>query len=180
MMRLESRQVTQLSDGHFMVHGVSDAAITVMWNRMSRPQKEEFEIAYGVESAFDKFREEIRHASHKVACYCGCDLTCIIWSDWADIGNVGRIRTVGCVCSDFAYRHPMNFCKHSKEVRDIFLRGEPKGKNGAKEIYVMITETFKSSRKWAVKFCGCEEAYLAKCNGHDFVVYRFVQREVEE
>lgn len=163
-----------LSDGHYMVHKVTDEMISVMWSKMSRPQREEFEILYGEEEAFDGFKTEIKDANHSAAFFCGMELTCLIWADWGEIGGMGRVRTMGCVCSDFALKHTINFVRHSKEVRDAFMLLEP---SNVHEIYVFITETFKQSRNWAVRVCGFKEHCRAKAKGEEFVCYKHVLGE---
>lgn len=175
MIRIESNPVTPLSDGHFMVHSVKEMTCSVMWAKMSAPQRHEFEILYGEEGAFDGFKNEILESPHREAFYCGCDLTCLMWAGWSKVGGEsGKLRTLGCVCSEWALRHPLNFCKHSKEVRDAFMRGEP---DDVREIYVFIDDTFKSSKNWAARICGLKEYSMAKANGSDFVCYRHVLGE---
>ena len=163
----------RLSDGHYMVNRITDEMISVMWARMSRLQKEEFELLYGEDEAFECFKGEIRHSEHQAAFFNGSEITCLMWSDWADVKGVGEhLRTLGCVCSDWAFKHPLNFCKHSCEVRDAFMLMEPPE---VKEIYVFITKHFSQSRKWAAKICGCKELIEVrggKGNG-SFMMYRY-------
>lgn len=164
----------RLSDGHYMVNKVSDTTSSLMWTKMSRSQKEEFEILYGVDKAEEMFKKEIEEAEHKAAFFCGTDLTCLMWSGWGNVGGMGRVRTLGCVCSDWALHHALNFCKHSKEVRDAFMLFEP---SDVRDIYVFITKTFRSSREWAVRICNVREHCRVKANGEEFVCYRHVLGE---
>ena len=160
-----------LSGGHFMVRDVTDMMIDLVWHRMSAPQIEEFEILYGKEEARSCFGAEIRASEHKAAFFRGGELTCLMWSGWGQVAGMGRVRTLGCVCSDFAIHHSVEFCKHSKEVCEAFMLDEPPD---VKEIYVFITETFKQSRNWAVRFCGFKEDCVAAANGGRFVCYKHV------
>lgn len=167
--------VLHLSDGHYMVNHVTDSMIAMMWHSMSDPQKEEFEILYGEGKGFDGMKEEIRSSDHAVAFFCGLQLTCIMWAQWQDQEGIKEhARTLGCVCSDFALKHTVNFVKHSKECRDAFMLTEPKEVD---EIYVFITEHFKSSREWAVRVCGLKEVCKATANGGHFVCYKHVVGE---
>jgi len=164
--------VFHLSDGHYMVNHVTDCMITVMWSLMSEPQREEFEILYGKGRGFGGMRREIRESDHAVAFFCGGKITCLMWAAWQDQDGIKEhARTLGCVCSDYALKHTINFVKHSKECRDAFMLTEPPE---VSEIYVFITEHFKSSREWAVRVCGFKEVCKATANGGHFVCYRHV------
>ena len=166
--------IFRLSDCHYMVNRITDEMLSLMWERMSDKQREEFEIVYGKDRAEEMFGAEVRHADHAAAFFCGTDMTCIMWTEWIRIGgfNDGKsVRVLGCVCSDFAIKHTINFVKHSKEVRTAFELMEP---SGVHEIYVMITEDFKQSRNWAVKVCGFNECCLVNANGKKFVMCKHI------
>lgn len=161
--------VTPLSDGHYMVNMVTDEMINLMWKLISRPQRAEFETVYGKESAFEGFRCEIHEADHSAAFFCGTKITCLMWTTWCHHTGINEhARTLGCVCSDFALKHTINFVKHSAEVRDAFMMNEPPE---VSEVYVFIADDFKSSKEWAVRVCGFKKVCMASANGGDFVCY---------
>lgn len=161
--------ILRLSCGFYMVNHVTDSMISLMWNEMSEPQKEEFEIQYGKDKAFYGMKEEINGSEHAVAFFDGIKLACIMWADWREHGGIGRVRTLGCVCSRYAQRHTLSFVKHSKECRDAFMLTEP---SEVSELYVFITESFSCSRNWAVRVCGMKEFCRATANGESFICYR--------
>lgn len=164
--------IFRMSDGHYMVNRVTDEMLSVMWTRMSQPQKDEFAVMYGAEGAERGFRNEVKSADHAAVFFCGTDITCIMWAVWSKVGGIeGRVRVLGCVCSDFAIKRTINFIKHSAEVRSAFELMEP---SDVKELYVFITKVFKQSRNWAVRVCNFKEAGMAKANGEEFAVYRHV------
>lgn len=174
IMAYNHPNIFHLSNGHYMVNEVTDAMISLMWTSMSRKQSEEFERVYGVENAREMFEKEIRHADHSAAFFCGQYLTCIMWGDWTEIGGLGRKRVLGCVCSDFAVKHTLNFVKHSKEVRDAFMLMEPCEVN---EIYVFIADDFVQSKNWAVRVCGMKEVGDATFGTEKFKAYIHVRGE---
>lgn len=164
--------VFHLSGGHYMVNHVTDEMMSVMWVRMSQPQKDEFAVMYGADGAEQGFRTEVRSADHAAAFFCCSDLTCIMWATWSSVRGIeGRVRILGCVCSDYAIRKTINFVRHSVEVRSAFELMEP---GDVKELYVFITKVFKQSRNWAVRVCNFKEVGMAKANGEEFAVYRHV------
>lgn len=164
-------EIFHLSDGHYMVNRISDEMLSLMWNRMSAQQRREFEIVHGAKKAERGFRLEVRTSDHAVAFFCGQELTCMMWAHWGNVGGKGRVRILGCVCSDFAVRHTVNFVKHSKEVRTAFEITEPKE---VSELYVFIDGTFEQSRNWAVRVCGFKPDGMATANGESFAVYKHV------
>lgn len=162
--------VLHLACGFYMVNHVTKHMIDYMWHEMSIPQKEEFEIAYGKDNAYDGYCKEIKSSDHAVAFYDGTQLACLMWAHWRDHEGIGRCRTLGCVCSSYAFRHTMSFVRNSKQCRDAFMLTEPAS---VSEIYVFITDTFTSSRNWAVRVCGLKEFCKAESeSGDKFVCYR--------
>lgn len=159
-----------LSCGFYMVNHVTEEMMSLMWSEMSEPQRNEFEIQYGKEEAFNGMCEEIRGAEHAVAFFDGISLACLMWADWREHEGLGRVRTLGCVCSRYAQRHTLAFVRHSKECRDAFMLTEPPE---VSELYVFITASFSCSRKWAVRVCGLKEYCTATANGESFVCYRY-------
>lgn len=159
----------RLSCGFYMVNHISTEMMSLMWSEMSRQQKEEFEIQYGKDGAYEGMCSEIREADHAVAFFDGLKLACLMWANWQTHEGIGTVRTLGCVCSQYAVRHTMSFVRHSKECRDAFMLTEPPD---VSELYVFITESFSCSRNWAVRVCGLKEYCKATANGESFVCYR--------
>lgn len=168
---ISSTGIVHLSDGHYMVNHVSDEMLSLMWSKMSSPQRSEFEAVHGEKNAERGFRLEVRTSDHAVAFFCGKELTCIMWAHWQNVGGRGRVRVLGCVCSDFAIRHTVNFVKHSKEVMEAYEMNEPED---VTELYVFIADSFKQSRNWAVRVCGFKPEGMATANGEKFAAYRHV------
>lgn len=170
--------IFHLSDGLYMVNHITGAMASWIWNSMDANQKEEFEIIYGVDDAFNGFVSEIRASDHCAAFFDCTEICCMMWAGWQKVPVFGnrRVRTLGCVCSEYAKKHMFKFVKHSKECRDAFELMEPKE---ATEIYVFITESFKQSREWAIRICGLK--HECSCVGGklagDFVCYKHVYGE---
>lgn len=161
-------EVVHLSDGHYMVNHITDEMLSLMWSKMSAPQRQEFEIVHGVKKAERGFRLEVKTSDHAVAVFCGQELACMIWAHWQTVGGLGRVRVVGCVCSDYAFRHTVNFVKHSKEVMDAY---EMKETSDVTKLYTFVTDSFKQSRNWVVRACGFKPEGMATANGEKFAMF---------
>lgn len=159
-----------LSDGYYLIRRISDNMIRLQWEKMSAPQREEFEILYGKDKAFECFRGEIKTSSNTAAVFNGRELVGLLFSDYANVKGFGRVRALGCVCNtEWCEKHKVDFCKHCKELFEAFALFEPED---AEEMCVFITSKFKESRKWAVKFCGMKEHIDIVCNGESFKMYK--------
>jgi hypothetical protein len=154
----------------YLVPRVTTEMMRVMWSSMSEPQREEFRTIYGERYAELFFYKEIRDAEHSAAIFVGPQLACLMWTGWSAGKNGKRLRTMGCVCSEYAIRNPVGFVKRTRAGRDAFLMSEPPD---VEEVFVCIDGTFQQSRNWAVRVCDFREYCRLMVNGKEVVCYHY-------
>ena len=170
-----TQSVVHLTGGFFMINHISPEMARNMWYEITDEQRAEFTAIYGSEANGKTGLEmEILKADHCAAFYNCMTLVGLMWAGWEDVGEFGRIRTLGCVTTKRMREKGFAFARHSDEMRDAFELYEPPE---ATELYVAIQKSYRQSMEWCVRMCKFTQIGETQVNGEPFVLYRHVHGE---
>lgn len=175
--------VFRLSGGYFMVNHIIPEVVNILWNNITKEQRDEFIVAYGSEEkAEEGLKNEIRTADHAACFFDGTTCVGMMWAHWVENDDPEiegeleekRIRMLGCVTTKRMRDRAYAFARHSDEMRDAFEMTEPPE---ATELNVAIRKNFKQSNDWAVRMCKFREVGEFEINKEPFVFYQHIHGE---